>query len=162
MQNEQIREVRQADDAAWDAVELLFADMYDYMAGKGLMFGLDDGGPGKWISAVKKGLGRFGVLFISSAGGEITGFAYGSIRIAPEYLGNRKVGVITHIHLKPGRRGKGTGRKLVASLEEWFHANQVHSVELQVVSGNTPAMGFWEKLGYRPELVQYRKSGKEL
>ncbi len=41
--------------------------------------------------------------------------------------------------------------------EEWFAKQNVHSIELQVLSGNQPAIGFWEKLGYASELLQCRK-----
>ena len=160
MQNEIIREVTSADDPAWESVKLLFADMYAFMSGKGLLLGLSDDGPEKWVAAVSKGLGRFGVLFISMRGEEISGFAHGSIRLTPDYLGNRKTGMVTHIHMKEQYRGKGTGKKLVEALEKWFATNDVHSIELQVVGGNTPAMAFWETLGYARELVQYRKMGK--
>lgn len=157
MLDKQIREIRTADDPAWEAVKSLFPDMYGYMSGKGLMLELAGDGPENWVASVKKGLGRFGVLFISFRGEEITGFAHGSIRLTPDYLGNKKIGVITHIHLKEQYRGRGTGEKLVEELEKWFETQDVHSIELQVVGRNTPAMGFWEKLGYATELVQYRK-----
>ena len=157
MQNEIILEIMTADDPAWEAVKSLFADMYDHMAGKGLMLGLSDEGPEKWAASVKKGLGRFGVLFVSMQEEEVCGFAHGSIRLTPDYLDNRKTGLIAHIHVKEEYRGRGTGKKLVEALEKWFAASNVHSIELQEVGGNTPAMGFWEKLGYARELVQYRK-----
>jgi ribosomal protein S18 acetylase RimI-like enzyme len=42
-------------------------------------------------------------------------------------------------------------------LQDWFRMKKVHSVELQVISGNPEAKEFWKKLGFVEELQQYRK-----
>ncbi|HSG67952.1 MAG TPA: GNAT family N-acetyltransferase [Bacteroidales bacterium] len=157
MQDDQIREIIDRNDQAWGDIESLFADMYAYMQSKGLMAGLAEDGAKHWVESVSKGLGRFGIMYISMHGKDVTGFAYGSIRLMPDYLGSRKTGVITHIHLKENYRRKGTGALLVRALEKWFLAKEVHSIELQVIIDNSSAMAFWEKLGYKTELIQYRK-----
>ena len=92
-------------------VEHLFLDMYEYMQHHGLLLGLADKGEKKWMDSVLKGLGRFGVLYISTVDKEITGFAHGSIRLSPDYLGNKKLGVITHVHLKEKYRAHGKVKK---------------------------------------------------
>ncbi|MCK5338561.1 MAG: GNAT family N-acetyltransferase, partial [Bacteroidales bacterium] len=72
-------------------------------------------------------------------------------------LGNKKVGVIKHVYVKDDQRNAGVGKALVQSLEKWFEGREVHSVELQVLFDNAQAVEFWDKLGYRRELLQYRK-----
>ena len=136
--------------------------MYDDMLGHGLMLTLAGDGPQKWLDSVKKSLGRFGVLYISVSEKEISGFAHGSLRLTPDFLGNKKVGVVTHVFVKDVERREGAGKALVSSLEKWFADQQVHSVELQVLSDNLPALDFWKKLGYQTELQQYRKLAAEL
>ena len=160
--NINIREITDRDDPAMKSVEKLFIEMYDFMKQHGLILDLATDGSHKWIETVKKSLGRFGVLFICTLNEEDIGFAHGSIRLTPDYLGNRKTGVITHIHLVDKFRGQGAGIALVKSLEQWFSDQKVHSVELQVLSENHPAIGFWKKLGYQNELVQYRKLREKL
>jgi len=157
-----IREISDRQDPALEIVEGLFLDMYEYMNQHGLMLDLADGGQQRWIEAVKKTMGRFGVLLICTLGDETIGFAHGSVRISPDYLGNLKIGVITHIHLMDKFRGQGAGIALVRSLEQWFADNEVHSVELQVLSENHPAIGFWKNLGYHNELLQCRKMKENL
>ena len=157
-----IQELSDKQDQRLDDVAVLFGKMYDDMLGHGLMLTLADDGPQKWLDSVKKSLGRFGVLYISVSEKGISGFAHGSVRLTPDYLGNKKVGVITHVFVKDEERQEGTGKALVSSLEKWFVDQKVHSVELQVLSDNHPALGFWEKLGYRTELQQYRKLATEL
>lgn len=157
-----IKEITDRQDPAIDMVSDLFLEMYDYMNQHGLMIDLADEGQLKWIHSVTKSLGRFGVLLLCYSGDEVTGFAHGSISLTPDYLGNRKVGVITHIHIRDAYRGQGAGEALVKSLEQWFAVNDVHSVELKVLAENHPAIGFWKKLGYYAELHQYRKMKNKL
>ena len=157
-----IREITDSNDPAWEVVEVLFEEMYQFMAEHGLGLPLTEGGASQWIGSVKKGLGRFGLVFICADDDEITGFSHGSIKLSPDYLGNKKIGVITHVHVKDKHRTKGSGTALVKALEQWFEKQQVHSVELQVLSANNYAIRFWEKLGYSQELHQYRKNIGEL
>jgi ribosomal protein S18 acetylase RimI-like enzyme len=160
--NFSIREIISKEDPTINQVEQLFLDMYEYMQHHGLLLGLADKGEKKWMDSVLKGLGRFGVLYISTVDKEITGFAHGSIRLSPDYLGNKKLGVITHVHLKEKYRAHGAGKAMVKKLEEWFSDQDVHSIELQVLGDNIPAIGFWQKMGYRNELVQCRKMKEDL
>jgi ribosomal protein S18 acetylase RimI-like enzyme len=162
LDNIHIREISERTDPALESVEDLFFEMYDYMKQHGLMIDLAIDGKQRWIEAVKKTLGRFGTLSVCTKGDEVIGFAHGSIRLTPDYLGNKKVGVITHVHVQHQYRGMGSGLLLVKSLEQWFSKQDVHSVELQVLSENLPAIGFWEKLGYYNELLQCRKMKENL
>lgn len=152
-----IRELTNKQDEAFESVKELFEEMYAYMREHGLMLDLADDGARKWIKSVQTGLGRFGGLFVCEVNEEVIGFAHGSIRLTPDYLGSQKAGLITHVHVSPGSRGKGAGRALVKSLEKWFEKANTSSVELHVLAANDAAIGFWEKLGYKRELHQYRK-----
>lgn len=152
-----ITEIINKQDPALEKVGLLFLEMYGYMQTNGLMLELIPGGHQKWINSISKNLGRFGVLYVLKNNDEIIGFAHGSIRLAPDYLGSKKLGVITHVYVNENARTKGAGSDLVHALEQWFVQQSVHSVELQVLSGNLPAIGFWERLGYVSELLQCRK-----
>lgn len=161
-QNITIREIPHGDDPTLPKVEDLFCDMYAYMNDHGLRMELAEKGEQKWLDGIRKGLGRFGVLLVAEMEGEVLGFAHGSVRLTPDYLGNKKVGVITHIYVDGQYRGKGAGESLVKGLEKWFAGKDVHSVELQVLAGNKSGIAFWEKLGYPLELNQHRKAGTEL
>lgn len=157
-----IQELTQADDPALNRVTELFIDMYHYMNEHGLLLPLAEGGEKKWLEGILKGLGRFGTLLIAETDKDVIGFAHGSIRLAPDYLGNKKLGLITHIYVDREYRGRGVGESLVKKLEKWFKEKDVHSVELQVLAANKSGIAFWEKLGYPVELLQHRKAAKEL
>ena len=143
-----IREITDSTDPAWDVVGRIFEEMYQSMAGHGLELPLTENGSSLWVESAKKSPGRFGIVFICKDDDEVTGFSHGSIKLTPDYLGNKKVGVITHVHVNGRHRKKGSGTALVRALEQWFEKQQVHSVELQVLSANNSAIRFWEKLGY--------------
>lgn len=152
-----IKELTDGTDPAWEEVENLFQEMYQFMTEHGLQLPLSENGSSQWLASVKKGLGRFGIVFVCVHEDEIIGFSHGSIRLSPDYLGNKKMGVITHVHVKDAYRKNKSGTALVKALEGWFEKQQVHSVELQVLSANNSAISFWEKLGYDQELIQYRR-----
>ena len=158
----QIREILAKDDPAFEKLESLFSDMYIYMSGSGLNIDLAEDGAATWLKGVVQGLGRFGTLQVAGIQEKIIGFAHGSIRLTPDYLGSKKVGVITHIYVDREHRGEGVGEKLVKELEKWFKTKEVHSVELQVLAGNKTGIAFWEKLGYPLELNQHRKDGRKI
>ncbi|MCK4568801.1 MAG: GNAT family N-acetyltransferase [Bacteroidales bacterium] len=157
----EILELTDKQDPALEQVTGLFSEMYTYMQEHGLMLELSEDGAQKWIASVKKGLGRFGILYISLHNNKISGFAHGSIKLIPDYLGSKKTGVINHVYVISDHRNAGVGKALVQSLEKWFSGLEVHSLELQVLFGNLPAVSFWDKLGYHRELLQCRKMGEE-
>ena len=151
------RRIEEPEDRVLEQVKQLFNDMYSQMHDHGLMLDLDPDGADKWIISLKRTLGRFAVLQIACQGEEVIGFAHGSLSLAPDYLGSKKIGVVTHIYVKPDYRSRKVATGLLDGLENWFKNQKVHSVELQVLSQNLEAMNFWRKMGYKSELFQFRK-----
>lgn len=157
MEDIRILEVNK-DDAYMDQIETLFAELYDYMANTGLLMPLIPHGEKLWRKSIEKLIGgRFGILLAAVTGEKVVGFAHGTIKFSPDYMGGLKTGYITQIFILPEHRTKRVGKKLVETLEEWFRNKGVHSYELQVLCGNTKGIGFWENLGYKKELLQMRK-----
>jgi ribosomal protein S18 acetylase RimI-like enzyme len=150
-----------SDNAGWDAVGELFAQMYSRMDEMGLMLPLAPGGDEKWLKMARNTAGNFGLVILAKEGKISVGFAHGMIKFLPDYLGGFAVGSITHIFVDDHSRQSGIGKAMVNILEDWFRAKKVHSVELQVITGNPAAKEFWKKLGYLKELQQYRKTGDQ-
>jgi len=157
MSDIQYRRLSHPDDQAFDQVKSLFSDMYIFMQEHGLLLPLAEHGQEKWIQTVKRTVQRFCTVQIAIIGDQIIGFAHGALSMTPDYLGNKKVGVVTHIYVKPEYRKQDIAAKLLSELEEWFDEQQVHSIELQVLVENTRAIEFWKQMGYRKELLQFRK-----
>ena len=156
----EIKEISDKSDPKLENLALLFEEMYDFMAEQGLMLGLAEQGAQKWLNSIGQGLGRFGILYVCQTDEGVIGFAHGALRLTPDYLGSKKVGVITHVFVKDELRKKGAGRMLVEALEHWFEEQKVASVELQVLAPNDSAIQFWESTGYKKELLQFRKPQK--
>lgn len=148
----------QPDHPDWTAVAALFTKMYARMDEMGLMLPLADDGAEKWLKTARITSGKYGVLVVAKDDAKIIGFAHGMIKFLPDYLGGYSVGIITHVFVDEKARRAGVGKALVKELEAWFGIKKVHSVELQVITGNPNAQAFWKKLGYSEELLQYRKN----
>jgi GNAT superfamily N-acetyltransferase len=147
-----------SNNTGWEAVGELFSQMYSRMDQMGLMLPLAPGGSEKWLKTTRNTNGRFGLVILANKGDKAIGFAHGLIKYLPDYLGGYAVGSITHVYVDDDHTRSGAGKTMVNILEEWFRTKKVHSVELQVITGNPAAKEFWKKLGYVEELQQYRKS----
>lgn len=149
--------LEQPDNKDWDAVGKLFAQMYARMDEMGIILPLIPGGTEKWLKTAQNTAGKYGMVILAKKGETVIGFAHGMIKFLPDYLGGNTVGSITHVYVDDKSARSGIGNAMVNLLEDWFRMKKVHSVELQVITGNLAAKEFWKKLGYLEELQQYRK-----
>lgn len=154
-------ELDDSNNADWDAVRELFTRMYSRMDDLGLMLPLAPVGAEKWLKTARNTAGNFGLVILAKEGGKSVGFAHGMIKFLPDYLGGFAAGAITHVYVDDHSRQSGIGKAMVKLLEDWFRKKKVHSIELQVITGNPAAKEFWKKLGYLEELQQYRKTGDQ-
>lgn len=53
--------------------------------------------------------------------------------------------------------GKGIGRALMRHAEDWARAHDCLEVVLDVFAGNTGAIAFYERNGYRPDHIRMAK-----
>jgi diamine N-acetyltransferase len=100
-------------------------------------------------------------LWVAEAGGELVGFVQAIVRDAPDMpvLVPRRYAIVDSIAVKAGYQGRGIGRLLMDTAQEWAAANGATSVELNVYEFNETAIAFYERLGYRS---LSRKMSKEL
>ncbi|MCK9398975.1 MAG: GNAT family N-acetyltransferase [Bacteroidales bacterium] len=148
----------QPEDPDWIVVGELFTRMYSRMDEIGLLLPLSADGTEKWLKTVRNTSGKYGLVILVKDWGKAVGFAHGMVKFLPDYLGGFAVGSITHVYVDDDSRRSGIGKVLVNLLEDWFLTKKVHSIELQVITGNPLAKEFWKKLGYLEELQQYRKT----
>jgi len=145
----EIRCITSSEEApVYNRVAYLFSEMHDYMDDKGLVNKLVDNGEYLWINTVKRTLGKFNVIVVAIQEGLIVGFAAGNIRVLPNYLGNKKVGYISHMFVSDKYKNKNIGNKLLEKLEDWFSEKSVQHIELEVLIQNEAACRFWKKKGF--------------
>lgn len=145
------------EDRKFESVFKLFIDLFTYMESNGLMVKLAEDGAAQWGRFIKRTLNKTGKLLIAADNERIIGFAYGTIRITPEYLGGKKIGYIQYVFVEEGYRRENVGQKLVDELEAWFVEKQVDILELEVLTQSQAAMKFWDKNGYENEFLRMTK-----
>lgn len=139
----------------WDA-------LYEHQQAHGLLSELTVDGFERWAATLTAILGRFACLFVAEVMAEPVGFLAGRVRVPTAPFVPTPVGFVSEVFVATGRRGTGTGRRLIEAAEGWFVAQGVVRLELQVLSGNTAAQDAYKRLGWQDELVQmvYRLSPK--
>jgi ribosomal protein S18 acetylase RimI-like enzyme len=90
------------------------------------------------------------------------GFAAGNIRLLPNYLGNKKVGYISHVFVTDNYKKQKIGNKLLAELENYFAEKTVKIIELEVLIENNSARKFWEKMGYISDNLRMIKENEKI
>jgi len=146
--------IRPATREDFAAVEPLWVGLYQHQKDHGMLLAVSPSSFKDWAAAMTAVLGRFTCLFVAEREGRPIGFLAGRIRSLPPYFGGFPVGFISEVFVDETYRGKGIGRLLVAAAIEWFHAQKVWRIELQVLVGNTGARKVYRDLGWKEELVQ--------
>jgi ribosomal-protein-alanine N-acetyltransferase len=80
-------------------------------------------------------------LFIAESSGNLTGFAAAQILADACELES--------IAVSPAARRSGIGSELLATILEWARKHAVSRVQLEVRAGNTAAIAFYERAGFR-------------
>jgi GNAT superfamily N-acetyltransferase len=137
-----------------DLLEPLWSALYQHQAEHGMRLRMPEKAYETWVESIKPLLGRFAVVFVAVREGHIVAFVAGRIRALPPYFGSATIGAISEVFVCDAYRGAGLGRRLLALTVEWFQAQQITRIELQVVSGNPRAVHFYQQLGWHEELLQ--------
>ncbi|MDL4771929.1 GNAT family N-acetyltransferase [Actinomadura xylanilytica] len=94
--------------------------------------------------------------------GEVVGFALWFLTFST-WLGSHGI-YLEDLYVDPSVRGRGHGRALLTELARIADDRGYGRVEWSVLDWNTPAIGFYESLGARPqdEWTVYRLTGDAL
>lgn len=109
-----------------------------------------------WLDMFRRTLGRFSILYVAEYEGEVVGFIVARVKRVPEYLGGVMVGELKDMWVEHKVRRLGIGEKLLRLAIEWCRAQNVYSVEAQILLGNEPIIKLVEYLGMKKELYQLR------
>src|SRR5215475_4171524 len=146
--------LRHAEADDFDRIKPLWIALYQHQYEHGMLLRLPEGAYDAWLKSILPFLGRFASVVIAERNGEILGFVAGRIRTLPPYFGSAAIGAISEVFISDAYRGAGIGRRLLAFSLQWFEAQQITRVELQVVAGNPDGIRFYHQLGWREELLQ--------
>ena len=104
-----------------------------------------------WVESFQRTLGRFSNVFVAVAGDSLAGMILCRVKRLPQHMGGMMVGEISDIWVEPAFRRERLGEHLVEYGLDWLRRQGVHSVEIQVLSGNESAWRFFEGLGFELE-----------
>lgn len=138
------------------AVGRLWAKLDSYHHGLGMAFASPEAAVPAWLASFERTLGRFSFLWVAEQDGEILAFLLARLKRTPAYLGGVLVGEISDLYVDECLRRQQVGKRLARLAQQQLDSLGVHSIEVQVLEGNQGALEFWEKLGFKLELVQLR------
>ena len=93
-------------------------------------------------------------LFVADKNSDVIGMLVADIR---RNMNTGRNGYITNLIVSPDARQKGTGEKLVKKALEFFKANHVDSVKVNVRAKTEDARKLFVKLGFKQYVVQLKK-----
>jgi ribosomal protein S18 acetylase RimI-like enzyme len=95
------------------------------------------------------------VLLAEGDGGSPLGFVY--LERLTDYFTGGDHGHVSMLAIAPGAEGRGVGTALMAAAEAWARERGLPYLTLNVFAGNHRARALYERLGYQPDTVKYRK-----
>lgn len=100
-----------------------------------------------------------GVLFLARDGEDTVGFAICEQEpwASPTWQWPASFLAVVEIVVAPEQRGTGVGRALMDAAEQEARDRGVDALDLMVAGPNDAARRFYERLGFRADLVTYRK-----
>ncbi len=111
------------------------------------------------LASFRQLLAREDVVIALAETDEPDGYAVGTVvaREASPYKHASVTMLVDQVGVRADMRGAGVGRALMAWIEAEARARGCGALQLDVLSVNAGARGFYERLGYLPEQVRYAK-----
>lgn len=101
-----------------------------------------------------------GLLFIAEEDGAIVGHAMCEIEQgggSPTWAWPPDFVAIVDLIVLPDRRGQGVGEALMSAVEQEARERGIAALDLMVAAPNENACRFYERQGFRADLITYRK-----
>ena len=149
--------IREGTEADLAAVSSLWQQLDEFHRGLGLAFPHTSDSAQKWADSFRRTLGRFSFLWIAEQDGKPKAFLLARLKQSAPFLGGVQVGEISDLFVDETVRGSGVASQLVARAMSKFQGFKVHSVEVQIQTGNDPGLDFWLKQDFKPDLTLVRK-----
>jgi GNAT superfamily N-acetyltransferase len=77
---------------------------------------------------------------------------------ATDFFTGEPHGHVSDIVVTAGAEGRGVGQALMGAAEDWARRLGYRLLSLHVFDGNARARSFYERLGYRPDIVKLIKT----
>lgn len=95
-------------------------------------------------------------LIVAEEEGEIVGFMLCMLSPNVPIFKEKKIGLISDVYVREGRRRKGVAKKMLDVAVRWFRKNKVRSVQLGVAHDNMEGRAVWRSMGFEPFMITKR------
>jgi len=91
-------------------------------------------------------------VFVAGEDGTLIGYTVVFLKEYPPIWTVKGCGFIDEMFVDPEHRGRGVGRKLYQSAEDWLRNKGAPHLELKVDLDNEPSRDFWARMGFEPRV----------
>jgi GNAT superfamily N-acetyltransferase len=95
-------------------------------------------------------------VVIAEKGDELIGSGYAHIVNSKSYLTHQKHAHLGFMYVKPEHRGKSVNKLIIEALQQWALSKSVNEFRLEVYHNNPGALRAYEKIGFKPLLLEMR------
>ncbi|MBO9593487.1 MAG: GNAT family N-acetyltransferase [Niabella sp.] len=95
-------------------------------------------------------------VLLAVAGNEIIGSGYAKVVPAKPYQQYKEYAYLGFMYVKPAFRGMGINQSIIQKLLEWAKKQGLTEARLDVYEENTAAKRAYQKMGFRPNLLEMR------
>ncbi len=97
-------------------------------------------------------------VLVASEAERIVGYGVARITLLPPFFADRRRGFIQDVFTEREYRRRGIAHRLVSDLLTWLRDEAVTTVELTVATNNEAATQLWERLGFRPYMLHFKRT----
>ncbi len=93
---------------------------------------------------------------VAECSGDLIGCGFARIDVAKSYLAHTHYAYLGLMYVDPKFRRRSVNGTIVNLLKDWCRSKGVSELRLEVYSGNTAAMGAYEKSGFSQYMIEMR------
>jgi RimJ/RimL family protein N-acetyltransferase len=142
---------RQAEEKDFLILEEYYTKLNQHFRQYGYRLPVPENIGGVWLDTFRRTLGKFSMAYVAEYEGKVRGFLLARIKRLPAYMGGEFVGELSDEWIEPEIRRLGAGAHMCHMGLEWLRTQNVHSVEIQVLSGNEPSWNMLAAMGFKQE-----------
>ena len=95
-------------------------------------------------------------LLVAEVDGRVVGSGYAKVQASRSVFVHDKHTSLGFMYVEPDFRGKGINKVIIESLLEWSEGRGVPDFYLGVYADNRPAVRAYEKVGFKPNLIEMK------
>lgn len=95
-------------------------------------------------------------VLVAEIQGEIVASGYALIKKADSFLKHDEFAYLGFMYVRPAERGKGITQAIIDALKQWVASRNLTEIRLDVYDQNIIAKKAYEKVGFKPHLLEMR------